>query len=131
MFSLDDSSIKVMADVLCVMLKQKCCVLSRCAAVFCLRMYKDCPHLFPAFPPGLRLGRTGRVFTGKSQEEVSHQIWPCVERSWADRACVAEAPSITNHRPHAGRWLTHTHLLQLGTFQSDENRDVTDSEQTE
>lgn len=121
MFSLGDSSVKVMADVQCVMLKRKYRVLSRCAVLFCLRMYKDSPHLFPASPPGPQLSRTGRVFTGKSQEEVSHQIWPCVERSWADRVCIAEAPSITNHRPHPSRWLTDSHLLQLGTFQSDEN----------
>lgn len=32
-------------------------------------------------------------FYGKSQGEVSHQVWPCMERSWADRVCVAEAPA--------------------------------------
>lgn len=77
----------------------------------------------------VRQNRLG--FYGKSQEEVSHQVWPCMERCRADRVCVAEAPSITNHRPHPSRWLTDSHLLQLGTFHSDENRDVTDSEWTE
>ncbi|KAJ4948304.1 hypothetical protein JOQ06_019840 [Pogonophryne albipinna] len=28
---------------------------------------------------------------GKSQGEVSHQVWPCMERSRADRVCEAEA----------------------------------------
>lgn len=45
-------------------------------------------------------------FYGKSQGEVSHQVRPCMERSWADRVCVAEAPSITSHRPDLGRSLT-------------------------
>lgn len=45
------------------------------------------------FSSGASALQNWEEFYGKSQEEVSHQMWPCMERSWADRVCVAEAPS--------------------------------------
>lgn len=57
-------------------------------------------------------------FYGKSQGEVSHQVRPCMERSWADRVCLAEAPSITNHRPFAQAARSQTRISYSGAHSS-------------
>uniref|UniRef100_A0A3Q1AK03 CWH43-like N-terminal domain-containing protein n=1 Tax=Amphiprion ocellaris TaxID=80972 RepID=A0A3Q1AK03_AMPOC len=67
-------------------------------------------------------------FYGKSQGEVSHQVWPCMERSWADWVCAAEAPSLTNHEHDPCRPFADCPFLYSGTFQWDAKRDDTDSE---
>ena len=73
-------------------------------------------HLLPASPPGASALKNCKEFYGKRQGEVSHQVWPCMKRSWADRVCEAEAPYLTNHR----------HSIA----ESHGDRDVIDSEET-